>query len=171
MAEQIKNKAVFDRAVHAFVNRQYENSIHLFTTMIAEDHEDALAWVSRGAAHMRLENLDAALEDFNRAIELHPNRARPYHLRGLIHEKQGNLDEALEDFSHAIALDPEYGAALYSRSALFNRMGDNERANEDARAFAVLSERNVAEYANENNIWRSHHLTLEEGGITDPMHR
>jgi hypothetical protein len=30
---------------------------------------------------------------------------------------------------------------------------------------------NVAAYANDNNIWRLHHLTLEDGGMTDPMHR
>ena len=171
MAEQIKNKPLFDEAVLAFVNREYGKSITFFTTMITEDPEDALAWVSRGAAHMRLDNLDAALEDFNRAIGLNPNRARPYHLRGLIHEKQGALKKARDDFSRAIALDPEYGAAFYSRASLYTKMGDSRRAREDAEAFTVLTEKNVAEYASENNVWRSHHLTLEDAGITDPMHR
>ena len=171
MAEQIRNKAVFDQAVSAFMNRDFEQSISLFTEMILADPDDALAWVSRGAAHMRLGNLETALSDCNRAIGLHPKRARPYHLRGLIHDKQGDLESALEDFNRAIDLDPEYGAAYYSRSSLFAKMGDNGRAHEDAQTFAVLTEINVAEYANDNNIWRSHHLTLEDGGITDPMHR
>ncbi len=171
MAEQIKNKAVFDQAVSAFMNRDYAQSIGLFTEMIVADPDDALAWVSRSAAHMRLGNLETALSDCNRAIGLQPQRARPYHLRGLVHDKRGALEAALEDFSHAIALDPEYGAAYYSRSSLFAKMGDNARALEDAQAFAALTEKNVAEYANDNNIWRSHHLTLEDGGITDPMHR
>ncbi|MDJ0875528.1 MAG: tetratricopeptide repeat protein [Desulfobacterales bacterium] len=171
MAEQIKNKALFDKAAQAFAKREYNQSITLFTMMIAEDPEDTLAWVSRGAAHMRLDNLDAALEDFNRAIGLRPKQARSYHLRGLIYEKQGALDKALDDFSKAIALDPEYGAALYSRAALFTKMGDGRRAQEDAEAFTMLTEKKVGEYANENNIWRSQHLTLEEGGITDPIHR
>lgn len=171
MAEQIKNKTGFDLAVQAFVNRNYEESIVLLTSIIIEAPGDALAWVSRGAAHMHLDHLDDALEDFNRAIGLHPKRARPYHLRGLIHEKQGATDKALEDFSHAIALDPEYGAAFYSRASLFTKMGESLKAQEDAETFAMLTEKNVAEYANENNVWRSHHLTLEDGGITDPMHR
>ena len=81
------------------------------------------------------------------------------------------MDKALDDFSQAIALDPEYGAAFYSRASLFTKMGESRKANEDAEAFAMLTEKNVAEYANENNVWRSHHLTLEDGGITDPMHR
>ncbi|MDJ0889374.1 MAG: tetratricopeptide repeat protein [Desulfobacterales bacterium] len=170
-AEQIRNKAIFDQAVQAFVNREYEKSIGFFSSMIEENADDALAWVSRGAAQMRIENLDAALEDFNRAIALHPNRARPYHLWGLIYEKRGRLEEALEDFSHAIALDAEYGAALYSRAALFARMGDNQRAREDARAFATLTVKNVAEFSNENNVWRSYRLALEDGGIIDPIHR
>lgn len=171
MAEQIKNKTVFDQAVQAFVKRNFEESIALFTAIIIEDPDDALAWISRGAAHMRLDNLDAALEDLNRAIGLHPGRARPYHLRGLIHATQGATGKALEDFSRAIALDPEYGAALYSRASLFAQKGDDRRAREDAEAFAILTEKNVAEYASENNVWRSHHMTLEDGGITDPMHR
>jgi Tfp pilus assembly protein PilF len=74
-------------------------------------------------------------------------------------------------FNQAIALDPEYGAAYYSRSSLFAKMGDNDRAHEDAQTFAVLTEMNVAEYANDNYIWRSHHLTLEDEGMTDPKHR
>lgn len=171
MAEQIKNKAVFEQAVRAFSNRDFAESIGLFTEMIVADPDDALAWVSRAAAHLRLGNLETAVSDCNRAIGLHPKRARPYHMRGLIHDKRGDLELALEDFNQAIALDPEYGAAYYSRSSLFAKMGDNARAQEDAQAFAVLTEMNVAEYANENNIWRSHHLTLEDGGITDPIHR
>ncbi len=30
MAEQIKNKAIFDQAVQAFVNREYEKNIGFF---------------------------------------------------------------------------------------------------------------------------------------------
>ena len=171
MAEQIKNQTLFDKAAKAFAKREYNQSITFFTMMIAEDPEDTLAWVSRGAAHMRLGKLDAALEDLNRAIGLRPRQARAYHLRGLIHEKQGALDKALDDFSHAIALNPEYGAAYYSRASLFTKMGDGRSAQQDAEVFTALTEKNVAEYANANNIWRSHHLSLEEGGITDPMHR
>ncbi len=39
--------------------------------MIEENADDDLAWVSRGAAQMRIENLDAALEDGGIADPMH----------------------------------------------------------------------------------------------------
>ena len=113
----------------------------------------------------------AARKDFDRAIEIDDRSAKPFHLRGLVHDREGHSQEALDDFSRAIARDPAYGAAYYSRSAVYSRLGEHAKAQEDIEAFTLLTEKNVADDAEKNNVGRSHPMTPEDGGITDPMHR
>jgi len=171
MARKDHSQDDFSAGMHAFLNNQYEDSTASFSRVLGKDPHHRLALVSRGAAYLQLMKLQEARDDFDRAIAIDDQSAKPFHLRGLVHDRQGHHREALDDFSQAIARDPEYGAAYYSRSAVYSRLGEHAKAQEDIEAFTLLSEKNVAEYAEDNNVWRSHHLTLEDGGITDPMHR
>lgn len=63
-----------------------------------------------------------------------------------------------------IVLDSEYGAANYSRANLHSNMGNEDRATEDIEMVTHLTNVNIEAFANENNIWRSQHLKLEETG-------
>ena len=78
---------------------------------------------------------------------------------------------ALEDFGNAIDLDPDYGPAYYSRATLQINIGREDLATEDIQMVQVLTEMNTQAFANENNIWRSEQLRLEEMGVADPMDR
>ena len=157
--------------MYAFVNNDFATAVDRFTEAIEEEPESALAHVSRGAAFARLERQEDSIRDFDKAIELKPDYARAYHLRGLEYEKSGDHEKALKDFDKAIGLDPEYGAAYYSRSAVHAKTGNEELAQEDIEAVTMLTERNVNAFANENNVWRSHHLKLEAEGVADVMDR
>jgi tetratricopeptide (TPR) repeat protein len=79
--------------------------------------------MSRGSSFLRLDRLDEAIADFDRAIQLNPNFPRSYHLRGLAKEKQGSYVDAIADFRMAIELNPDYAAAYYSRATLHTKMG------------------------------------------------
>jgi tetratricopeptide (TPR) repeat protein len=120
-----------------------------------------LAYLSRGSAFFRLDQLDEAIADFDRAIQLNPNLARSYHLRGLAKEKQENDAEAMTDFEKAIELDPEYGAAYYSRATLHTKMGNEDLAVDDIKMVEFLTNKNIETFAGENNVWRSQHMRLE----------
>jgi tetratricopeptide (TPR) repeat protein len=74
----------------------------------------------------------------------------------------GETDEALADFGKAIDIDPEYGAAYYSRATLLTKMGREDDAVEDMEIVTHLTNLNIENFANENNIWRSRQLQLEE---------
>ncbi len=167
--DNVKNR--FDEGVSAYMNQSFEKAVELFSAAIEEEPEFALAYVSRGAAYARLERSKDSLKDFDRAIELKPDYARAYHLRGLEFDKKGEHDRAIADFDKAIELDPEYGAAYYSRAAILSKTGREDRAQEDIEMVTMLTERNLNTYANENNVWRSRHLKLEEEGIADAMDR
>jgi tetratricopeptide (TPR) repeat protein len=154
-------KELFNQAMSEFVGQNFKRSIDLLDELIARDGHNRLALVARGSAHLKLDNLPAALADFDHAVESDPHYARTYHLRGLAHERKGELEDALGDFSRAIQLDPEYGAAYYSRATLYQKMGRSEAATEDIEMVTHLTNRNIESFANENNVWRSQQMRVE----------
>jgi tetratricopeptide (TPR) repeat protein len=119
----------FETGVQEFIDGRYEKSIEWFTRAI-DDDESALALVSRGAAYLKLDMLDQAWNDFDRAVAIDPGYARAYHMRGLVSEKRRDDRTALADFDRAIEQDPEYGVAYYSRATIHAKMDNTEKAQE-----------------------------------------
>lgn len=157
----------FNAGMLAFANENYGSCIATLTEVLEEDRSHKLALATRGAAHMRSGHHATAAADFDRVLELDPHYARGYHLRGLTREVQGDHDGALADFSRAIELAPEYGAAYNSRANLYAKMGQAHKADEDMQMVTHLTERNIQLFANENNVWQSHHLQVEDGLETE----
>jgi tetratricopeptide (TPR) repeat protein len=155
-------KDIYANGMYAFINEKYENSIDLFTQAAEFSPENKLVFVSKSVAYLKLERAEEALNDINRAIEIDENYAKAYHIRGLIHEKSGNDNEALSDFTHAIDLDPEYGAAYNSRATLHTKMGNEDLATEDIMMIQSLTNISLESFANENNVWRSQQMRVEQ---------
>jgi tetratricopeptide (TPR) repeat protein len=61
-------------------------------------------YLNRGTKELELGNLDTALANFNRAIELDHNYAAPYFSRGLVRKRQADYDGAISDFTRSIEL-------------------------------------------------------------------
>lgn len=160
-------KKIYTEAMAAFVKENYTDAIRLLGSAIAEDDTFGLAYVSRGAAHLKQNHPIDAVSDFNHAIAIDGNNASAYHLRGLAREMQGNDAAAEADFNRAIELNPEYGAAYFSRASLHSKTGHEDAAMEDLQMVAHFSERNLGEFAAENNVWRSRHLTVEAAMETE----
>jgi len=100
--------------------RIWKNGIVLWSYVIQEEPEKVpIAYVNRGSMFYRVGQLDKAIADFDKAIELNPMylgvflnwsyRAEAYFRRGLIFEKMGRLDRAAADFQEACYLRNEAG--------------------------------------------------------------
>ena len=72
----------------------------------------------RGTACFRLEDYDAALDDYDRSIALDNQRYESYFNRGLVKQRQMNLEEALVDFRRALGLNPRFEAATRGITSL-----------------------------------------------------
>ena len=164
-------KELFQEGMTEFMGQNYEKSVLALSRVIEMDPDNRLAHMSRGAAFLKLNITENAVADFSRAAEIDPEYARAFHLRGLAHEQQGNSEAALDDFTRAIAVDPEYAAAFYSRASLHSKMGNTDLATEDIQMATHLTEVNIETFANENNIWRSQHMKLEETDVADTFDR
>jgi tetratricopeptide (TPR) repeat protein len=162
MTENKNTNELFAEGMREFAATRYDKSIELLTHAMAMDPGHALAVVSRGAAYLKLDMLDQARDDFDRAIEMDSGYARAYHMRGLVSEKRGDDQTALADFNRAIELNPAYGAAYYSRATLHAKMANTDMAQDDIEMVAHLSSHNVESYMNENNVWQTQHMRVED---------
>lgn len=76
-------------------------------------------------------DLDHALADFTKAVELDPNDATDYFNRGTVYKDKGDLDRALADYNRVIALNPDDGGAYRKRGVVYEAKGDFARAQAD----------------------------------------
>lgn len=88
-------------------------------------------------------NLEQALADANRAIELQPNEAHYFDTRGFVYYKLRQYDKALEDYDTAIDMNLDY--AYHGRGLTREAMGDTASAISDYTRFLEASPRLVPE--------------------------
>ncbi|MFZ1954487.1 MAG: tetratricopeptide repeat protein [Desulfobacterales bacterium] len=161
MNTDFNRDAHFGQAMSYFMNNNLGDSIQLLDEIVAEVPTDKMAYLTRGSAHLKLGQTDSSIRDFSRAIEIDAGYAKAYHMRGLAFEAAGNDSGALQDFNKAIEINPEYGAAYYSRATLLAKMGQEDAAAEDIKTVTHLTNVNIEQFANDNNVWRSRQMQLE----------
>jgi tetratricopeptide (TPR) repeat protein len=88
-------------------------------------------------------DLEGALEDCTKAIELSENPAGELDSRGLVHLQMGNTDLAITDFDAALELSPRNAASYYQRAIAHAKEGRAEESADDMAA-AKHYNRNVA---------------------------
>jgi tetratricopeptide (TPR) repeat protein len=162
MNEKKDSRDWFELGMVEFASARYDKSIDLFTRAIDSDGNNLIAFVSRGAAYLQLDHLDQARDDFDSAVVINPEYARAFHMRGLVNEKRGDDRSALADFDRAIELNPTYGAAYYSRAAVHSKMNNDELAQYDIQMVAQVSSHNIENFMNENNVWQTQHMRVED---------
>ncbi len=170
MSRQIE-RDYFGSGMSAFIKHKYKDSILLFSKAIEQDDHRCSYWISRGAAYLQTDHIEEAIDDFTHAITVRPNHPRAFHMRALAFDRQGNADRALSDLGTALKLNPEYGAAYKSRAMVLNKIGRNEEALQDTEMATRLTELRLGQFAQENNVWHSHHLRLEAEGYASEFHR
>ena len=162
MDKSNRNKELFTDAMSKLMKNKLGMSLDLLNEILNADPDDRLAILARGSVYLKMNQPDHAISDFSRILELDPKHAKAHHLRGLAREITGSNDEALRDFDQAIQIDPEYGAAYYSRASLRSKLGQEDLAAEDMKMVAHLTNLNIESFANENNVWRSRQLQMED---------
>lgn len=82
--------------------------------------------VNRGNAYHNTGKDDAALADYNEALQLNPAAAAAYN--GWLYQGQGDLDRAIADYNEAIRLDPNDAFAFNNRGGAYQAKSDPDRA-------------------------------------------
>ena len=76
----------------------------------------------------RMDDLNGAMADFNKSIELNKDDHESFDYRGDLWVKMGNDERALADYEQANRLKPTYAASYFSRGEIFRKRGDKEQA-------------------------------------------
>ena len=80
-----------------------------------------MAYNNRGATLCERGELDKAITDYNRSIQIDPRLAVAYLNRGLVLLIQGKTTEAERDFDQCIKLDSDLRTVLAKRISEINR--------------------------------------------------
>lgn len=95
----------------------------------------------RGWAHSENDNsLDAAIADYNQAIELDDENVRAYRSKGYAYYKQGKHDEAIENYTKAINLDSKHILTYVRRCLAVFESDHPSKAKQDFEAALKLAE-------------------------------
>lgn len=104
------------------------------------------AYMNRGLAR-RDQNMEKALEDMNKAIEINPKNPAPYNNRGALKGSMKRYLDAFEDCNHAVELDPSLAEAYVNRGMAQIGLGNKEKGLSDI-AYAVNLQPNNERYRN-----------------------
>jgi tetratricopeptide (TPR) repeat protein len=124
------------------------------TLLLGLRFTDAIAWLDGGLAKrpssaamlnsrcwaraLARQELDLALADCNRAIEIEAEPAYFIDSRAMVHFRAGRLAEALVDYDRALKLVPELSPSLFMRSIVNKALGNNAQAAADLAAARKL---------------------------------
>ncbi|HEY8561915.1 MAG TPA: tetratricopeptide repeat protein [Pyrinomonadaceae bacterium] len=106
----------------------------------ADDYQD------RAEAHVHLNNFEAAIDDFSKAIEIDPNNDFLYSSRGQIYLELNDYERALADLNKALEIDEGY-YNYANRARIYKQSGDLDRALRDFDKAIALNETSDSDLA------------------------
>jgi tetratricopeptide (TPR) repeat protein len=112
----------------------------------SDPHIQAVAYINRANARMRMGNLDEALADADKAIALEPDLAGANGKRGIIHFAHRDMDKAIADFTAELARDPKDVETLVNRAVAYFEKDANAASIADMTAAIKLSPPTVMLY-------------------------
>jgi tetratricopeptide (TPR) repeat protein len=115
----------------------------LQTTLSRVFPRDADDYMSRGLDRHLRGDLEGAIADYGRALELYgddeDSQAVAYLTRGNARQDQGDLEGAINDYNQAIASHPGNAGAYLSRGLAYIETGERDKALADLLMVPELS--------------------------------
>ncbi len=96
--------------------------------------QEAISHYKMGLNRMQSGNYEAALYEFNRAIEKDSSNADAHFAAGVVHYKQSNLEAALKEFKKVLSLDPGYADAHNNLGLIYAQNKDYAQAIKEFKA-------------------------------------
>ena len=132
-----------EEGASALARGNVAEAITSFTTALADtslsNDRRATLLNDRAVAYAHLNQIKAAITDFNAATVLFPEYAAVYNNRGNLLLTLGLPKESIKDFDRAIVLAPGYAAAFNNRAGAYVKLGQPQDAIRDyTRAIQLM---------------------------------
>ena len=109
-------------------------------------------YVKRADASLAKGEVDSALADYNKALEIKADDPTLYVSRGKALFTKKSFDQSVKDYDKAIELAPKTAVAFLNRGASYEKLGDVQKALKDFRSAADLDSTNAAAKAEVKRI-------------------
>lgn len=122
--------------------KQFPNSIFLLNTL--------------GSVNTRLGQLDTAIMNFERIIEINPNYTDAYLNLGIVLKNQGNLDAAIATYKQALDINPDIAEIRCKLGDIFAEQGNLNAAIDSYKQAITIKPDYVEAYYNlGNSLWKN----------------
>jgi tetratricopeptide (TPR) repeat protein len=108
---------LFDQGCEEYEHGNFKSSIELLSRSIGAIGDRAGICLVRGGANVKSGNLEEAVRDFTRAIELSPEKVAAFRSRAFAYDLMGRKDLAESDAKHADSLQRKDGNSAGSGEA------------------------------------------------------
>jgi tetratricopeptide (TPR) repeat protein len=103
-------------------------------------------WYDRGILVSVYGNDKAAIQYFQKVIELDPRRSDAYFQLGISYGELGEYEKAVSAISKAIGLNPDKSVYYYGRGRVHLLSGDEDKALTDLKKAAEMGSRDARNY-------------------------
>jgi len=138
LSDELAYLTVFTMGMIRYTENDWDGAIEHFSDALALTAEQAskllghnVIYYKRGFSYAARGDLDLAIADHTRAIELDPGKTNNWIGRGVARLRKRDLDGALADFDQAIQLEPDNALAYNNRAAVYSEKGDPRHAVEE----------------------------------------
>jgi tetratricopeptide (TPR) repeat protein len=107
---------------------------------------DADYWFDKGALCATYGNDQAAINYFQKAISLDPNRSGAYFEQGISYGQLGDFDKAVYLVNKALEKEPQNGLYHYGRGRVYLLAGKQDQAMQDFKKAAELDDEDAQAY-------------------------
>ena len=146
-------------------NEVWRDATLFWSDVIAKNTHDHRAFIGRGNEYRQNAQLDLAIADYTKAIEIKPDYTESISNRGICYSDLKKYESALKDFNQAIQLEPDFAPAFANRGKLYQRQGKHQQAlNDFDKAIEIAPSYDVAYYnrAIVHSILGQHQQAVED---------
>ena len=143
---KVENKNDYDIKI-----RDYTKNYYKVVTINPKYGVTYTLYIDRASAYYYENRYDAAIRDYNKAIELMPKYPLAYYNRGSAYYYKKDYDAAIRDFSKVIEIDPKDAEAYSSRAVAYMAKGRNDLAEADQQKYKELISKSASTTSTTNN--------------------
>jgi len=143
-------KEEFEKALKAYpLNLSIKENLKVVEDVIDKKIESKAAiHLFRGGDYILKGQMDAGIDEYNKALEINPNLAMAYRFRGFAYARKRLYDKAITDYTKALEINPRLTSAYYNRGLAYQINGQYEKAISDFNKAIELNPRLAEAYYN-----------------------
>jgi tetratricopeptide (TPR) repeat protein len=151
-------RSLVEEGQRAFRSHQYDQAIADFSNALNRQPQPAAAVLIlrfRAEAYILKGELERALADSDKMVQLAPGNFRGYQVRGRVYRRKGQPDKAIAEFTTALRLNPRFAQLYNNRGIAFDDKGQHQRAIQDYNEAIRLAPQAIDSYVNRGGSYYS----------------